>query len=515
MRWIERRSCHFHPYPPPRTPQDLRFRILVVVTCALLMALLAITGASPIIANAAAPSTPSSTSVGSVRIVVNDPGALDANAIVQQYGPAIQTAITESSTLFAVASSQPVTITFVTTADPKLTAAMRPIRDTGWASIDGSQAIVLRDRFTQLTAAQAQNLFRNIISRPAMQAAAGGHLPAGLMDGTARYFERPILAEQARAGSLVQAANQSGILPDFAPLVNLGASTLDFETATATRYALVAFIVDRYGIGSLQRLVQSFASPPVDWQASFTKTLGQPVDQLQSAWREFLPRWFASGWQSNAIDAFDVAPAQALFDRGAYAAAADRAALSQKLFTELGDQQRLSSIETLLALCAVGVQAETLMTETQQALTSHDYARAKSLLAEADQQYALLPDAHRPTAILDSYHQVTDDGIAAIDQYNRATDSSHDWRTLRSSRADALAGGSTFARLGDTERAAQARDLLSKVDTRVHRLALILATLGILLSTWFGIWMWSRAPQRFAWTRLTSNRKGVARWSRS
>lgn len=513
MRWIERRSHHSHPHPPPRPPQDLRFRILVVaVTCALLV----ITGASPIITNAtASPATQTSSSVGSVQIVVNDPGALDANAIVQQYGPAIQTAITESSTLFAVASDNPVTITFVTTADPNLTAGMRPIRDTGWASIDGSQAIVLRDRFTQLTAAQAQNLFRNIISRAAMQAAAGGHLPAGLMDGIARYFERPILAEQARAGSLVQAANQSGILPDFAPLVNLGASTLDFETATATRYALVAFIVDRYGIGALQRLVQSFATPPVDWQSSFTKTLGQPVDQLQSAWREFLPRWFASGWQSNAIDAFDIAPAQALFDRGAYAAAADRAGLSQKLFTELGDQQRLSSIETLLALCAVGVQAETLMTETQQALTSHDYARAKSLLAEADQQYALLPDAHRPTAILDSYHQMTDDGIAAIDQFNRAADSSHDWRTLRSSRADALAAGSTFARLGDTDRAAQARDLLSKVDIRVHRLALILATLGILLSTWFGIWMWSRAPQRFAWTRLISDRKGVARWSRS
>lgn len=512
MRWIERRSHHSHPHPPFHVRQDPHSRVLIATICALL----ALMGTSPVIATAtSAPPTPTSASVGSVQIVVNDPGALDANAIIQQYGTAIQTAMTESSTLFAVASVQPITITFVTKADPTVTAGMRPIRDVGWASIDGSNAIVIRDRFAQLTAAQVENLFRNIVSRSAMQAAAGGHLPAGLMDGIARYFERPILAEQARAGSLVQAANQSGILPDFAPLVNLGAASVDFETATAARYALVAFIVERYGIGSLQRLVQSFAAPPVDWQSSFSKTLGQPVDQLQSAWRDFLPRWFASGWQSNAIDAFDLAPAQALFDRGAYAAAASRAGLSQKLFTELGDQQRLASIETLLALCAVGVQAETLMTETQQALSTHDYPRADSLLAEADQQYALLPDAHRPTSILDSYHQITADGLAAIDQFNRATDSSHDWRTLRASRTDALAAGTTFAQLGDTARAAQARDLLSRVDIRVHRLALILATLGILLSTWFGIWVWSRAPQRFAWTRVTSTRKGVTRWSRS
>lgn len=507
---IEHHRCHLH---RPRTHSGVIRGVLIGLRLALLLAaLVSVSIAVPAFAQAP-PSSSSTAAVGPVQIVVEDGGAVDAKSIIQQYGSSIQTAVSESAMLFGVPADQAVTITFVATADPVVTAAMRPIRDLGWARVDGTQAIVLEDRFDHLTSAQADNLFRNIISRLSMQAAANGNLPAGLMDGIARYFERPILADQAHSGALVQAASQSGILPDFAPLVNLGANGLDFETATATRYALVAFIVSRYGIGSLQHLVQSFATSPVDWKSSFSTTLAQPLDQLQAAWRDFLPRWFASGWQTNAIDAFDLAPAQALFDRGAYAAAADRAALSQKLFTELGGDEQLARIETLLALCAVGVQSETLMTETRQALTNHDYLRAQSLLADVDQQYSLLPDEHRPAETLNAYHQMTSDGLGAMKQLNQATGTSDEWLKLRSSRADALAAGSTFARIGDTDRATDARHLLTTIDSHVHRLALILATLGILITSWFGIWMWSRAPLRFTWPRVQTNRKGAARWS--
>jgi len=517
MRWVDRRLSH--PRHSPAHPSRLR-SVRFSLPLALLLILINTTPGFAQAAPAPAPASPdtSTATVDAVTIVVEGASAVDANAIAQQNANAIRTAADESAALFAVAPNRPLTVTFVTAADPAVTATMRPVRDFAWASVDGAHAIVLHDRFTQLSAAEAANVFRNLISRPAMQAAAGGNLPAGLMDGIARYFERPILASQARAGSLVQAAYQQGILPDLAPIVNLGASTLDPETATATRYALVAFVADRYGVGTLQKLVQSFATEPIDWQASFSTALQQPIDQVQAAWKDFLPRWFASGWQSNAIDAFDLAPAQTLFDRGAYAAAADRAGLSQQLFTALGDQQRLAKVETLLALCAVGVQAETLMTDTQQALSDHDYARAQSLLVQADQQYSLLPEEHRPTGILQTYHQLTNDGLIATAQFDRASSTAHDWLRLRSSRADALDSGTTFARLGDTARAEAARRLLATIDTRVQRLAMILGTIAILLVAWFGIWMWSRAPRRFLWPAATDSnrdqrRKGAGRWS--
>ncbi|CAN0495042.1 unnamed protein product, partial [Phaeothamnion confervicola] len=188
----------------------------------------------------------------------------------------------------------------------------------------------------------------------------------------------------------------------------------------------------------------------------------------------FLPRWFATGWQTNAIAAFDLAPAQQLFDRGAYAAAADRARLSQQLYADLGDETQLSRVETLLALCAVALQGETLMADAQAALADHDYARAQSLLAQADAQYALLPEAHRPSATLRDYHRSADDGAAATAQLAAAREATGSWLSLRSGREEALAAGTAFARLGDDARAADARALLATVDQRVQKLALIL-----------------------------------------
>ena len=53
----------------------------------------------------------------------------------------------------------------------------------------------------------------------------------------------------------------------------------------------------------------------------------------------------------------------------------------------------------------------------------------------------------------------------------------------------------------DDARAGDARALLAAVDARVQKLALILATMAVVLTTWFGLWMRSRAPQRFSWSR--------------
>ncbi|MGB3327759.1 MAG: hypothetical protein WBA46_02330, partial [Thermomicrobiales bacterium] len=79
--------------------------------------------------------------------------------------------------------------------------------------------------------------------------------------------------------------------------------------------------------------------------------------------------------------------------------------------------------------------------------------------------------------------------------------STDSWLSLRSGRAEALSAGKTFARLGDDARAGDARALLAAVDARVQKLALILATMAVVLTTWFGLWMRSRAPQRFSWSR--------------
>lgn len=503
--------------------------VVVVLVCALLPTLAAAqTPAASPAANSAtaaspAPSTPaaavagasstpssadpaatSSAVIGAVTIDVEGSGPYTAETLIAQQGAAIATATDQMASIFAVPSAQPFTITLVPAVDPRMASALRPVHGVAWADPAGRFAIVDKTAFQALTPIAATSLLRNLVSRPAMQAAAGGKLPAGLMDGIARYVEVPALADQANLGSLVQTAQRGGTLPPLDAIISGtapdGGPTVDAATMTASAYAFTAFVVARSGVGGVRTLVQAFAKDPsVD--TALSTALGQPLAEIQKAWDAFLPRWFTTGWQTNAIAAFDLTPAQQLFDRGAYAAAADRARQSQQLYSDLGDEVQLSRVETLLALCAVALQAETLMAETQTALANHDYARAEALLAQADAQYALLPEEHRPTDLLQQYHQIAADGVEATQQLASAHASTDSWLSLRSGRAEARSAGQTFARLGDDARASEARTLLSMVDQRVRRLALVLATLAVVLTTWFGFWMRSRAPQRFAWSR--------------
>ncbi|MGC4108314.1 MAG: hypothetical protein QM753_18490 [Thermomicrobiales bacterium] len=441
---------------------------------------------------------------GTVTVNVEGVGAFTAESAVETYGAIIAAAADQAASIFAVPTAQPFLITFAASVDPMQVGDLRPVHAVAWADPAGRFAVIDQAAFLALTPAEATNVLRNLVSRLAMQAAAGGNLPVGLMDGIARYIEVPVLAEQARLGSLVQAAERSGTLPEIPAIVagtpQDGAS-VDADTMMASAYAFTSFVIARSGVSGVRDMVHAFAQPGASTETVLPTVLAQPLPDIEKAWSAFLPRWFTSGWQSNAVAAFDLTPAQQLFDRGAYAAAADRARLSQQLYTDLGDETQLSRVETLLALCAVALQAETLMADTKSALANHDYARAQALLAQADAQYALLPEEHRPTTTLQQYHQIADDGATATQQLADAQTTTHSWLSLRSGRAEALAAGKTFARLGDDARAADATALLASVDQRVQTLALILATVAVLLTTWFGLWMRSRAPQRFSWSR--------------
>lgn len=475
---------------------------------AVLVALMPLLGSGFAVAAAAqTPALPAgftTASAGAVTVNVEGPGSLTADAFLADYGATIGTAADQAASIFGVPSAQPFLLTIVPSVNVALADDLQSVHGVAWADPAGRFAAIDQAAFQALTPAEATNVLRNLVSRPAMQAAAGGNLPPGLIDGIARYIEIPVLAEQARLGSLVQAAERSGSLPEI-PAIIAGVppagSPVDADTMTASAYAFAAFTIGRSGVGGLRDLVLAFAQPGATTQTALTSALAQPLPDIEKAWNAFLPRWFSTGWQTNAVAAFDLAPAQELFDRGAYAAAADRARLSQQLYADLGDETQLSRVETLLVLCAVALQGETLMADAQTALADHDYARAQSLLTQADAQYALLPEEHRPTATLQQYHQIADDGAAAVSQLAEARQATDSWLSLRSGRAEALAAGTTFARLGDDARAGDARALLATVDQRVQKLALILATVAVLLTTWFGLWMRSRAPQRFAWSR--------------
>src|SRR5690606_9129843 len=133
-----------------------------------------------------------------------------------------------------------------------------------------------------------------------------------------------------------------------------------------------------------------------------------------------------------------------------------------------------SEAEMLVAQGSVGMQAEALMRDAQQALEGHDYQRALTLIDRAVDQYALLPEDHRPDNLIDTWRGMASDGVAAVGRLDRATKAFDDWFSMRSAREDAVEAGSTFASLGDTERMALAERLVDDLDERFLTLVLAL-----------------------------------------
>jgi hypothetical protein len=438
------------------------------------------------------------TTVGRVTLVAEPGSGIDIDQIAAAHGDTITTAWPQLTALFGTEPSLPLTITFVNATNPEMLAGLRWVTDEAWVSPNGATAVIVAGPFLALTPIEAGNVLRNVTSRGFIHDASGGNIPPGLMDGIARYIETPVVARQARLGSLVQGLDQAGTVPGWDPIMRGAVPGLSQEVRTATAYAVTAFLVDRYGVAQLRGFVRGFADTP-DWGENATIVYGQAASDLESAWAQFLPRWFASGWRENAVSAFDLSRAEALFARGAYEAAAAEAERSQRLFLDLDDQVGLSQVETLLALCAIGLQADSIMTETQAALESHDYETALLLLGNAEDLYALLPEEHRPGGIIDEYRRLAETGLAANADLAEANRLQNDWLQVTTARDQAIAAGNGYAYLGNGDGRAAAEAVVDGIDTRIRRMVFVLSALVVALAAWLATWTWLHAPGRLHW----------------
>lgn len=449
-----------------------------------------------------------STSAGVGRIQISaEPNALaDAPTLADRLGPGLTTAWEQFAALFASEPAHRFLLKFEVQPAPGVTATMRWVADDAWASSDGSSAIVAIEPFLQRSPIEADNILRNLLSRSFIASASGGNVPPGLADGLARYVEIPVLARQARLGSLVQGVYQAGTLPDWDVIVTGGASPLDHETLTASRYALVAFLAQRYGVKAVQEMVLAFARERA-WNAVIPAVTRQSLEEMNAAWTQFLPRWFASGWRENAVSGFDLTRAQSLFDRGAYEAAAAEAGRSQQLFADLNDQPHLRRVEGLLAQSAVGLQADRLMADAETALRDHDYPRVLTLLETVDGLYATLPSSHRPAETVDTYRSLATSGIDARRQLVDAESRAGNWLEVKEARSEAIRAGETFSYLGDSDGLAEAQRLIEDLDQRLHRLVFALSALTIVTGCWLVAWMWYRAPGQLSWIAPARSRR--------
>ena len=353
-------------------------------------------------------------------------------------------------------------------------------------------------RFLTRSPREAENALRHAVAHVLVRRASAGRLPRGFDEGIAQYVERPVNARLARSAALLQNANQRDDLLSWSDLNRPQPPNADPALVAAHAYGVVAFLVERYGLRLLGEFVTALRDEP-DWRAAMRAVYKRSPTELEEQWRENLPRWTAGGWRENLFAAFDLQPARDLLAKAHYAAAKEELERSLRLYTDLGDTARQAEVEALLRQGDVGLQAEALMTQIQQALERNTYDRAETLLAQARSQYDQLPAEQRPVELLTAYEELARLGLQAAADLDEARRLSHRWSDYPQARAAAVAAGTAFSRLGDEEMRASAQAVLADLDARQRRLVLMLGALAALTVAWLALWLWARGPADLNW----------------
>lgn len=446
--------------------------------------------------------------VGVVELRVETSGSVTTTSLLDSYAGHIEQWQQDLEMIVGGTPDETLVIRFVvdpTSISPEATGT---VTETFIASDDGLTAVVDMDRFLNLSETEAINVFRNVVARFWLVAASGGNMPEPMVDGFARYLEIPVLAQQARHASIGQQAYLDGSLPGWNDIIFADATEPDPDTAVvaASRTAVAAFLIERYGADVISQLAGTFAAAFAPAAPTIIEEVtGQPRERLDAAWDDFISAWFAGGWRTNLFAALDLAPAQDLFARGAYEAAVDRANVTLEVTTSLDDRAASADAELVIAQASVGIQAEALMVDAEEALVAHDYPRARTLIDRAEDQYALLPDDHHPVSLIDSWTSLAGQGLQATDDIEAAHDAYGNWFNMRTARRDAVAAGVAFAQLGDMDRHAAAQTLVDDLDARFTRLVLALGGAVLALVGWLAVWSWNRAPSRVRWPGVTDN----------
>lgn len=403
---------------------------------------------------------------------------LAPDLFLANFGEEIDAAIRELRLVLAYEPER-VDIRIVARSETGAAAAFDPA--TGTIVVDGP---VLTGR----TIVDAVNQLRGAIATQFAFGVSNGNLAPLFVAGIAAYAQRPLTPVISRHAANLQNANSQGALMSWADLNRSAANqTITSDVADASFYAVTAWLIDHYQLAGYQQFLREMGKT-ADWRVAIERAYGAPAAEVERRWREDVPRWTTNGWKTNIIAGFDLDPARTLLERGNYAAAKASLERSQRLFTELGDDEQLQVVTALLAQTELGLQAEALMAQTEAALKQHNYERAADLIGQAEAQYARMPPDQRPEAVLIDYRTRADAGLEAIRRLENANRLANSWTEFPQARNDALAAGRAFAELGDSTRLAASEQTLAQIDERVRRLVYLLGGLAFLSFVWLLLW---------------------------
>jgi len=427
--------------------------------------------------------------------------SFSSGEFLDRYGPAFDKASTELSQVFGLTGLPLITVWVdsPTTMTALYSSATGTDLSPVVSGLRPGDLVVDATALARATEVEATNEIRGAVARELLTVATDGKISAGFMEGMVLYAQRPVTAVVSRYAADVQNANAQASILTWADL-NRDGATIDSDLGSAEAYAITAYLFERFTIPEYQAFLKEVRTQP-SWREALQAAYKIEPDKMEKGWRNDLSRWTNGGWKTNVIAAFDLDPARALLERGNYTAAKAQLDRSRVLFTGLGDEANLQAVETLTSQCDVGLQAETLMAQTQQALEKFSYAQANDLLSQAEDQYALLPPQQRPLETIQQYRDLTNQGITATAELANAHKLANSWTDYPDARESAIAAGQQFAALGDAEHVAESRDVLMDIDRRQRRLVYLLGGFALISGAWLLLWRRTSAAKQLQWPK--------------
>ena len=305
-----------------------------------------------------------------------------------------------------------------------------------------------------------------------------GKLTAGFQEGIAQYLEMPTDQASLEPTLLEQAVEQDRLLT-WAELDQAGQVYSDPQVAYPQSLSIVSFLVDRYGLTTFLTFLRESAGQP-GYRSALETAYGESADQLEAEWLAYLPVYFESRWQVNAIYAYDLTDVTALVEKAAYTDAEARLTEIVALLEDTNQMETLAQAEALLAKVHRGQAAGALADEARAALLADNYTLAIEKGRAAEAAYEDLAYRERIPEI-QNYIYRAEVGQAALSQLNSGTQMLDSLRFFEAER-NLQEATALLQALGNESAADQGASLLNESAWR-QRLIMygLIAVSGLLL----------------------------------
>lgn len=222
-------------------------------------------------------------------------------------------------------------------------------------------------------------------------------LPVGFQEGIAQYFEGDLqkTGQSQAVVSLISRANESGTLLTLSDLESRDGFYSDVSVSYPESYGFVAFLVDTYGFNPLRKFVTELAQSDSDYHPVLARAYGKSESQLEAEWRNYLPGFISDRWRVNYVDLYHLqAPSEEL-SAGDYKKALASLDLVRPFILEVGNPDKIRSLNEMTRQAQSGVQSEQLMQEATSALARGHSSEARAGFTQAEQLYRQIGDAQR------------------------------------------------------------------------------------------------------------------------